>query len=113
MLQQFDKRNRNIQIWVGHGLVPREEAKSAFLTVRCREEMPYGKECACIKKACTVWIGIDRLEDSALAMAFEKILKRFYSEGHQSHLGKKWDDNGYTYPVDINERKNYIRNGCG
>lgn len=77
MLQQFDKRNKNIQIWVGHGLVPREEAKISVFDSSVQggdavwEGMRvYQQGVYCLDRH------LDRLEDSALAMAFEKIPSR-------------------------------------
>ena len=77
MLQQFDKRNKNIQIWVGHELVPREEAKISVFDSSVQggdavwEGMRvYQQGVYCLDRH------LDRLEDSALAMAFEKIPSR-------------------------------------
>lgn len=77
MLQQFDKRNKNIQIWVGHELVPREEAKISVFdsSVQAGDAVwegmrVYQQGVYCLDRH------LDRLEDSALAMAFEKIPSR-------------------------------------
>ena len=72
MLQQFDLRNKDIQVWVGDGLVHRDAAKVSVFD-------------SSVQGGDAVWEGmrvykhgvycldrhLDRLEDSALAMAFE------------------------------------------
>ena len=72
MLQKYDRRNDNIQVWVGHGLVPRDEAKvSVFDSV--------------VQGGDAVWEGLRvyeegvflldrhlrRLQDSAKALMFD------------------------------------------
>ncbi len=79
MLQKFDKRNKDIKIWVGKEIVPREEAKvSVFDSV--------------VQGGDAVWEGLrlykegivmldrhlDRLRDSAKAMHFVDIPSREY-----------------------------------
>ena len=81
MLQQFDKRNRDIKVWVGDRLHPRENAKvSVFDSV--------------VQGGDAVWEGIrvykegifvldrhlDRLYDSAQAMAFRGVPERSFIE---------------------------------
>ena len=77
MLQQFDKRNKNIQVWVGHDLVHRDDAKISVFDSSVQggdavwEGMRvYQQGVYCLDRH------LDRLEDSALAMAFEKIPSR-------------------------------------
>ena len=74
MLQQFDPRNKDIQVWVGDGLVHRDAAKVSVFD-------------SSVQGGDAVWEGmrvykhgvycldrhLDRLEDSALAMAFEGV----------------------------------------
>lgn len=77
MLQEFNPKNKDIQVWIGDGLVPRNEAKvSVFDSV--------------VQGGDAVWEGIrvyregvfclehhlDRLEDSARAMAFTEVPTR-------------------------------------
>lgn len=77
MLQQFDKINKNIQVWVGHDLVNRDDAKISVFDSSVQggdavwEGMRvYQQGVYCLDRH------LDRLEDSALAMAFEKIPSR-------------------------------------
>ena len=77
MLQQFDKRNKNIQVWVGHDLEHRDDAKISVFDSSVQggdavwEGMRvYQQGVYCLDRH------LDRLEDSALAMAFEKIPSR-------------------------------------
>ena len=77
MLQQFDPRNKDIQVWVGDGLVHRDAAKVSVFD-------------SSVQGGDAVWEGmrvykhgvycldrhLDRLEDSALAMAFEGVPSR-------------------------------------
>ena len=77
MLQQFDKRNKNIQVWVGYDLVHRDDAKISVFDSSVQggdavwEGMRvYQQGVYCLDRH------LDRLEDSALAMAFEKIPSR-------------------------------------
>jgi branched-chain amino acid aminotransferase len=74
MLQQFDPRNANIQVWVGHSLCPREQAKVSVFD-------------SSVQGGDAVWEGLRvyngrifcldrhlrRLMDSAKALAFEGI----------------------------------------
>ena len=76
MLQQFDPRNKDIQVWVGDGLVHRDAAKVSVFD-------------SSVQGGDAVWEGmrvykhgvycldrhLDRLEDSALAMAL-KVCRR-------------------------------------
>ena len=82
MLQQFDPRNATIKVWVGQGLVPREEAKVSVFD-------------SSVQGGDAVWEGmrvyehgvycldrhLDRLEDSARAMAFADIPSREFIKG--------------------------------
>lgn len=77
MLQQFDHRNKNIQIWVGHDLVHRDHAKISVFDSSVQggdavwEGMRvYDQGVYCLDRH------LDRMEDSALAMAFENIPSR-------------------------------------
>ena len=79
MLQQFDPRNKDIQVWVGDGLVHRDAAKVSVFD-------------SSVQGGDAVWEGmrvykhgvycldrhLDRLEDSALAMAFEGVPSRAF-----------------------------------
>jgi branched-chain amino acid aminotransferase len=82
MLQQFDPRNATIKVWVGQGLVPREDAKVSVFD-------------SSVQGGDAVWEGmrvyehgvycldrhLDRLEDSARAMAFADIPSREFITG--------------------------------
>jgi branched-chain amino acid aminotransferase len=77
MLQQFDQRNENIQVWIGHGLVHRDHAKISVFDSSVQggdavwEGMRvYDQGVYCLERH------LDRMEDSALAMAFENIPSR-------------------------------------
>src|SRR6056300_568636 len=77
MLQQFDPRNATIKVWIGQGLVSREDAKVSVFD-------------SSVQGGDAVWEGmrlykhgvycldrhLDRLEDSAIAMAFEGVPSR-------------------------------------
>ena len=77
MLQQFDPRNEDIKVWVGDGLVHRDDAKVSVFD-------------SAVQGGDAVWEGmrvykhgvycldrhLDRLEDSAIAMAFEGVPSR-------------------------------------
>lgn len=79
MLQKFDSRNENIHIWVGDGLCPRNEAKVSVFD-------------SSVQGGDAVWEGIrvyeegifsldphlDRLYNSAKALAFESLPDRSY-----------------------------------
>ena len=45
-MPQFDLRNKDIQVWVGDGLVHRDAAKVMYSTVRYKAATLFGKECA-------------------------------------------------------------------
>ena len=74
MLQSYDPRNAEIQVWVGDGLVPRDQAKVSVFD-------------SAVQGGDAVWEGmrvyqegvfcldrhLDRLMDSAQAMAFAHI----------------------------------------
>ena len=82
MLQQFDPRNATIKVWVGQGLVSREDAKVSVFD-------------SSVQGGDAVWEGmrvykhgvycldrhLDRLEDSARAMAFADIPSREFIKG--------------------------------
>ncbi|MDG1527515.1 MAG: aminotransferase class IV [Schleiferiaceae bacterium] len=77
MLQQFDPRNKNIKVWVGHRLVDRSDAKVSVFDSSVQggdavwEGMRvYENGVFCLERH------LDRLEDSARAMAFESIPTR-------------------------------------
>ena len=77
MLQQFDPRNKNIKVWVGHRLVERADAKVSVFDSSVQggdavwEGMRvYENGVFCLERH------LDRLEDSARAMAFESIPTR-------------------------------------
>ena len=77
MLQQFDPRNKNIKVWVGHRLVERSDAKVSVFDSSVQggdavwEGMRvYENGVFCLERH------LDRLEDSARAMAFESIPTR-------------------------------------
>ncbi|MEQ8629200.1 aminotransferase class IV [Ekhidna sp.] len=77
MLQKFNPKNKNIQIWVGDKLYPREEAKVSVFD-------------SSVQGGDTVWEGLrvykegilhleqhlDRMYDSAKALAFEHVPSR-------------------------------------
>ena len=79
MLQQFDPRNKDLQVWVGNGLVHRSEAKVSVFD-------------SSVQGGDAVWEGIrvyeqgvfcldrhlERLVDSAHAMAFAEIPSRAF-----------------------------------
>jgi branched-chain amino acid aminotransferase len=99
MLQQFDKRNKNIQVWVGHDLVHRDDAKISVFDSSVQggdavwEGMRvYQQGVYCLDRH------LDRLEDSALAMAFEKIPSRdFIRKAIKATL----EENGMTTDTHI------------
>jgi len=82
MLQQFDPRNATIKVWIGQGLVSREDAKVSVFD-------------SSVQGGDAVWEGmrvykhgvycldrhLDRLEDSARAMAFADIPSREFIKG--------------------------------
>src|SRR6056300_58851 len=82
MLQQFDPRNATIKVWIGQGLVSREDAKVSVFD-------------SSVQGGDAVWEGmrvykhgvycldrhLDRLEDSARAMAFADIPSRAFIKG--------------------------------
>ena len=77
MLQQFDPRNKNLKVWVGHRLVERADAKVSVFDSSVQggdavwEGMRvYENGVFCLERH------LDRLEDSARAMAFESIPTR-------------------------------------
>lgn len=86
MLQQFDPRNQDIQIWVGTGLFPRNEAKVSVFD-------------SSVQGGDAVWEGLrvyengvfaldhhlQRLENSAKALAFHEIPKREFIENAIYH----------------------------
>ena len=43
MIQEFDKRNENIKIWINGKLLDRMMQRFLFLIVLYKEEMLYGK----------------------------------------------------------------------
>ena len=74
MLQQFDPRNKNIKVWVGHRLVERTDAKVSVFDSSVQggdavwEGMRvYQKGVFCLERH------LDRLEDYSRVMAFESI----------------------------------------
>ena len=99
MLQQFDPRNATIQVWVGQGLVPREEAKVSVFD-------------SSVQGGDAVWEGmrvykhgvycldrhLDRLEDSARAMAFADIPSRAFIKGA---IRATLEANGMTHDTHI------------
>lgn len=99
MLQQFDKRNKTIQVWVGHDLVHRDDAKISVFDSSVQggdavwEGMRvYQQGVYCLDRH------LDRLEDSALAMAFEKIPSRdFIRKAIKATL----EENGMTTDTHI------------
>ncbi len=74
MLQQYDKRNDNIQIWVGDQLYPRAEAKVSVFdsTVQGGDAVWEGIRVYDGKIFC-LEAHLDRLYHSAKAMAFEDV----------------------------------------
>lgn len=74
MLQQFDERNKDIKVWVGQGLVHRDEAKVSVFdsTVQGGDAVwegirVYNGKIFCLDKH------LNRLFESAKALAFENI----------------------------------------
>ena len=112
MLQQFDQRNSNIHVWVGHGLVPREEAKISVFDSSVQggdavwEGMRvYQEGVYCLDRH------LDRLEDSALAMAFEKIPSRDSFGRPSKPPWKKWNETDTHIRLTLTRGENYLRNG--
>ena len=99
MLQTSDPRNENLQVWVGQGLVPRDEAKVSVFD-------------SSVQGGDAVWEGIriykegvfcldrhlDRLEDSARAMAFVDIPDRAWI---QKAIRTTLEANGMTQDCHI------------
>ena len=99
MLQQFDPRNATIKVWVGQGLVPREEAKVSVFDSSVQggdavwEGMRvYKHGVYCIDRH------LDRLEDSARAMAFADIPSRAFIK---AAIRKTLEANGMTHDTHI------------
>ena len=113
MLQQFDQRNSNIHVWVGHGLVPREEAKISVFDSSVQggdavwEGMRvYQQGVYCLDRH------LDRLEDSALAMAFEKIPPRdFIRKAIKATLEKNGMTKDTHIRLTLTRGENHLWNG--
>jgi len=99
MLQQFDPRNATIKVWVGQGLVSREDAKVSVFD-------------SSVQGGDAVWEGmrvykhgvycldrhLDRLEDSARAMAFADIPSRAFIK---AAIRETLEANGMTHDTHI------------
>lgn len=99
MLQQFDPRNANIQVWVGQGLVHRDQAKVSVFDSSVQggdavwEGMRvYNSGVYCLDRH------LDRLEDSARAMAFTDIPSRAFL---RSAIKATLEANGMTSDTHI------------
>ena len=111
MLQQFDQRNSNIHVWVGHGLVPREEAKISVFDSSVQggdavwEGMRvYQQGVYCLDRH------LDRLEDSSCNGLRENPPRDFIRKAIKATL-EKWDDKGYPHPIDVERGENHLWNG--
>ena len=79
MLQQYDKRNNNIQIWIGDQLYPRAEAKVSVFdsTVQGGDAVWEGLRVYNGKIFC-LEAHLDRLYHSAKAMAFADVPDKYF-----------------------------------